>query len=113
MVPSRLPALAPVVLLAACGAGTPDTGLRTRVDTVGDTVVVRTLSGSAWDSSRVLAEDLSIGVDEGAPEEMFGQLRSIDAKYSDAAGDVKELYQEISRIVDTVTANKKTKVPAS
>jgi cellulose biosynthesis protein BcsQ len=42
-----------------------------------------------------------------------GQLRSIDTKYSDAAGDVKELYQEISRIIDTVTANKKTKVPAA
>ncbi|HJS47468.1 MAG TPA: hypothetical protein VJ773_05725, partial [Gemmatimonadales bacterium] len=77
MVPPRLPVLAPLVLLAACGAGSPDTGLRTRVDTVGDTVVVRTLAGSIWDSSRVLAEDLSIGVDEGPPEEMFGQVRSI------------------------------------
>lgn len=77
MVPARLPVLAPLVLLAACGAETPGSGLRTRVDTVGDTVVVRTLSGSVWDSGRVLVEDLSIGVDEGAPEEMFGQVRSI------------------------------------
>jgi cellulose biosynthesis protein BcsQ len=42
-----------------------------------------------------------------------GQLRSIDAKYSDAAGDVKELYQEISRIIDSISANKKTKVAVS
>jgi cellulose biosynthesis protein BcsQ len=43
----------------------------------------------------------------------IGQLRSIDAKYSDAAGDVKELYQEIARLIDTVAANKKSKVAVS
>jgi hypothetical protein len=42
-----------------------------------------------------------------------GQLRPIDTKYSDAAGDVKELHQEISRIIDAVSATKKTKVPVS
>lgn len=69
--------LASLLLLAACGGRGTDAGLRTDVDTVGDTVVVRTLAGSVWDSARVLAEDLSIGVDEGAPEEMFGQVRSL------------------------------------
>jgi cellulose biosynthesis protein BcsQ len=43
----------------------------------------------------------------------IGQLRSIDAKYSDAAGDVKELYQEIARLIETVAANKKSKVAVS
>jgi hypothetical protein len=74
---ARFPALAVLALLAACGEGAPDSGLRVAVDTVGDTVTVRTLAGSAWDSSRVLQEDLSIGVEEGAPEEMFGQIRSL------------------------------------
>jgi cellulose biosynthesis protein BcsQ len=31
----------------------------------------------------------------------LGQPRSIDAKYSDAAGDVKELYQEIARLIES------------
>lgn len=75
--PGRFPALACLVLAAACGERRPDTGLRTEVDTVGDTVVVRTLAGSLWDSTRVLTEDLSIGVDDGAPEEMFGDLRAL------------------------------------
>jgi hypothetical protein len=75
--PHRTTLLAALSLLAGCGERAPETGLRTEVDTVGDTVVVRTLSGSVWDSARTLVEDLSIGVDEGAPEEMFGQVRAI------------------------------------
>jgi hypothetical protein len=81
MVPmARCPAqaaLAALAFLAACGEGAPDAGLRVAVDTVGDTVTVRTLAGSVWDSARVLVEDLSIGVEEGAPEEMFGQIRAL------------------------------------
>jgi cellulose biosynthesis protein BcsQ len=42
-----------------------------------------------------------------------GQLRSIDAKYSDAADDVKELHQEIARLIDGTVAKKKTKVSVS
>jgi cellulose biosynthesis protein BcsQ len=43
----------------------------------------------------------------------IGQLRTIDVKYSDAAGDVKELHQEIARLVETVAAKKKAKVSVS
>jgi cellulose biosynthesis protein BcsQ len=43
----------------------------------------------------------------------IGQLRPIDVKYSDAAGDVKELHQEIARLIDTVAAKKKAKVAVS
>lgn len=43
----------------------------------------------------------------------IGQLRSIDVKYSDGAGDVKELHQEIARLVETVAATKKNKVSVS
>ena len=42
-----------------------------------------------------------------------GQLRSIDAKYTDGAGDVKELYQEIAKLVAGAATPKKAKVPIS
>ncbi|HSE95313.1 MAG TPA: hypothetical protein VLD61_05445, partial [Methylomirabilota bacterium] len=73
----RFAALTALALLAGCGERGPDSGLRAQVDTAGDTVTVRTLAGSVWDSTRVLQEDVSIGVEEGVPEEMFGQVRSI------------------------------------
>ena len=41
-----------------------------------------------------------------------GQLRPIDTKYSDAAGDVKELHNEIARLIDGVASGKKAKVAA-
>ncbi len=39
----------------------------------------------------------------------IGQPRTIDAKYGDAAGDVKELYEEVARVIDKGV---KAKVPA-
>jgi hypothetical protein len=47
------------------------------VDTLGDTVVVRTLAGSEWPDTAVLVPELSIGVLDGAEEEMFGDVRAI------------------------------------
>jgi chromosome partitioning protein len=41
-----------------------------------------------------------------------GQLRPIDTKYSDAAGDVKELHNEIARMIDGVVSGKNAKVAA-
>lgn len=41
-----------------------------------------------------------------------GQLRPIDTKYSDFAGDVKELHNEIARLIDGVASGKKAKVAA-
>jgi cellulose biosynthesis protein BcsQ len=38
----------------------------------------------------------------------IGQPRAIDAKYGDASGDVKELYEEVARLIGTT----KAKVPA-
>jgi cellulose biosynthesis protein BcsQ len=42
----------------------------------------------------------------------MGQLRSIDAKYGDAAGDVKELYNEIERLIETVQEAEAAKAEA-
>jgi len=46
-------------------------------DTVGDTVAVRTVSGSLEGEGRLVAE-VEIGVLEGPPELMFGQITAID-----------------------------------
>src|SRR5687768_8895769 len=46
-------------------------------DTVGDTLVVRTVRGSAWGSPRRLVERVSIGVADGAEELMFGDVSGI------------------------------------
>lgn len=45
--------------------------------------------------------------------DFIGKPLSIEAKYSDAAGDVKELHQEIARLVDAAATGQKTKTAAS
>jgi hypothetical protein len=59
--------------------GSPESGRRWEVvrDTVGDTLVVRTLSGSVWGDTADLVPDVSIGVLEGPPEYTFGQVVSL------------------------------------
>jgi hypothetical protein len=47
------------------------------VDTLGDTIVVRTLAGSEWPDTATLVPELSIGVLDGAEEEMFGDVRAV------------------------------------
>ncbi|HSG82620.1 MAG TPA: hypothetical protein VLC48_10240 [Gemmatimonadota bacterium] len=72
----------PLLLLAAllgCVDTGPsnDTGWRAEYDTIGDTIVVRTLSGSVWGDTAVLAADLRIGRLDGPDEYTFGQIRSL------------------------------------
>jgi hypothetical protein len=43
-------------------------------DTVGDTVVVKTVSGSVWGDSVRLVEEQRIGMADGPPEYTFGQV---------------------------------------
>ena len=64
----------------ACGAdgeGGPGGGWEAAVDTVGDTVIVRTLSGSAWGDTASLKVEVSIGMLEGSDEFLIGNPRSI------------------------------------
>lgn len=73
--------LAATLGLAGCGGGDsarPDdvTWVAER-DTLGDTVVVRTVSGSVWGAPARLVEEVSFGVLEGPEEEMFGQILEI------------------------------------
>jgi hypothetical protein len=71
--------LAVAVVGAACGA---DPSPRqhaewvAQIDTVGDTIVVRTVSGSEW-GVRELVPDVRIGSLEGEEHEMFGQIQML------------------------------------
>lgn len=72
-----LPALpAALLLLTACG-GEPEPTVRVEHDTVGDTVIVRTVAGSSWGGEAVLEPEVRIGVFEGEPEYMFGRVVSL------------------------------------
>ena len=73
--------IAALPLAAACGPGADGTG-RTGgpevvTDTLGDTIVVRTLSGSAWSGDATLVPEGSIGELEGPEEHLFGRILSI------------------------------------
>lgn len=79
----QLCATALLAAFAACGTETAGPGAvegewRAERDTVGDTVVVRTLSGSVWGDSARLVEELRIGRLEGPPEETFGRIVALD-----------------------------------
>jgi hypothetical protein len=54
-------------------------------DTVGDTIIVRTVSGSVWGAPATLREDLAIGVLEGREELMFGMIQEMAV---DASGGI-------------------------
>jgi hypothetical protein len=68
-------------VLAACGqdaaSGSTDAAQLVQRDTVGDTLVVRTVRGSAWGYDAVLVPEVEIGVLDGDQEYMFGRLRSL------------------------------------
>lgn len=66
-------------VLTACGAdtGPADAGPQTVVETIGDTTVVRTLSGSVWDGEATLVPEVSIGELDGPDEYLLGSIWSI------------------------------------
>ncbi len=80
-------AAATAAILAACGTDADSSvdGPEVVVETIGDTTVVRTLSGSVWGTEATLVPELSIGELEGAEEYLFGSISSIAV---DAVGRV-------------------------
>jgi hypothetical protein len=66
-----------LIFLACEGAGSGAGGLRISQDTIGDTIIVRTLAGSVWGEPRGLLADLKIGELEGADPYAFGDIRSL------------------------------------
>ena len=69
----------PVAALAACGTDTGSSGAGPKVvvDTIGDTTVVRTLSGSVWGAEATLVPKVSIGELDGPEEYLFGSIWSL------------------------------------
>lgn len=65
--------------ILACGGGSGGDARAHQVvrDTVGDTIIVRTQSGSVWGEPRALTPVVSIGVLEGEDAYMFGSVRAI------------------------------------
>ncbi|MGH7476434.1 MAG: 6-bladed beta-propeller [Longimicrobiales bacterium] len=78
----------PLLLAAACGGGgaaTAEGDWRATRNTIGDTIVVTTVSGSTWQRPRALVPEVRIGELEGADEYLFGQVQSLAV---DAAGRI-------------------------
>ena len=75
--PTLLAATATICALAGCGPGTAPTGPDVVVETIGDTTVVRTLSGGAWGAEATLVRESSIGDLDGPEEYLFGSVWSI------------------------------------
>lgn len=72
--------LALLLAMASCGdRADPEGGVSLQVerDTVGDTLVVRTVSGSRWGPGAVLEPEVEIGVLDGDEAYMFGRVSSL------------------------------------
>lgn len=67
------------IATAACGAGeNPTTGAWQAVhDTIGDTIVVRTVAGNVWQGEAELVPEVTIGTMDGEDEYMFGSVQSL------------------------------------
>jgi len=69
-----------ILFLTACGGESVSTlasSWEALVDTVGDTVVVRTLSGSIWGDTAYLVPEVTIGTLEGADEYVLGRPQAM------------------------------------
>ncbi len=81
MIRSPFPAAFVVALSLAAVACVPDAPLGSRsdvvIDTIGDTIVVRTNSGSVWGADATLVPEVSIGEVDGPEEYLFGSVASI------------------------------------
>jgi hypothetical protein len=67
-----------LVLAAGCAGGKDASPtLRVERDTVGDTLVVRTVAGSVWGADASLVPEVSIGELEGDLEYLMGEVQSI------------------------------------
>jgi len=65
------------IALAACGSDAPPAGPRVEIGTIGDTTIVRTLSGSVWAAEARLVPEVSIGELDGPDEYLFGRIGSL------------------------------------
>jgi hypothetical protein len=74
----RVQATLLLLLTASCGGERPATvAWRAERDTAGDTIIVRTLSGSVWAQPRTLVERASVGKADGDDVDLLGGFRAI------------------------------------
>lgn len=74
------PSLLLALTLSACSSGSLGTRAgewEATYDTIGDTIVVTTLSGSVWRDTAQLVPEVTIGVFDGPEEYIFGDIVSI------------------------------------
>ena len=83
-----LPLTLTTLSLVACGIDTEPSGSGPDVvvDTIGDTTVVRTQSGSVWGAEATLVPEVAIGRLDGPEEYLFGRVTSI------AVDDFRRVY---------------------
>ena len=106
---SGLVTAATAALLAACGpdAGAPDGTLETVVETIGDTTVVRTLTGSVWAGEATLVPEITIGMLDGPEEYLFGRIWSL-AVNDDATVYVLDRLEQHVRVFDSLGVHLET-----
>lgn len=76
----RASLILPALLASACLSGIPDSADQEWIathDTIGDTIVVHTLSGSVWGDTARLVPEVSIGMLSGPEEYIFGDIVSL------------------------------------
>lgn len=69
-----VPAILLTASLVACSGDDPASRVVVERDTIGDTLVVRTLAGSVWEAPRSLEPEMRIGAFEGEDEYMLGDV---------------------------------------
>ena len=97
-----LPA-ATTALLTACGTDADPSGATPEIviETIGDTTVVRTLSGSVWGTEATLVPEITIGELDGPEEHLFGSIRSI-AVGDDGTVYILDLQAQHVRVFDSL-----------
>lgn len=75
--PSTMLAIATALCLFACGPDASPEGPSVEVESIGDTTVVRTLSGGVWGAEAGLVPEVSIGELDGPEEYLFGRIGSL------------------------------------
>ena len=94
-------------LLVACGTDTDPAGStpgptpETVTEAIGDTTVVRTLSGSVWGMEATLVPEIAIGRLDGPEEYLFGSIRSI-AVADDGTIHILDLQGQHVRVFDSL-----------
>ena len=96
--------------LTACEADKdpPAAGPEVVIETIGDTTIVRTLSGSVWGAEATLVPEVSIGELDGPGEYLFGRIFSIAADDDlnvyvfDHQGQHVRVYDSLGTYVETL-----------